>query len=135
MAPRRSIYNKTFYIDKDQDKPVYCLDYIINNKITTAMICEGPFDVLTCYTYGYPAIGTWGNPSPSQIEAINRSSIRVLYLAMDNDPAGKRMANVIRAGLDPRIIVKEVQWLSGRKDPNEHSYEEFQKVMENAKNS
>ena len=135
MAPRRSIYNKTFYITKDQDKPVYCLDYIINNKITTAMICEGPFDVLTCYTYGYPAIGTWGNPSPEQIEAINRSSIRVLYLAMDNDSAGRRMANTIRAGLDPRIIIKEVHWLPGKKDPNEHSFEEFQKVMNDAKNS
>ena len=133
MAPRRSIYNKTFYIDKDQDKPVYCLDYIINNNISTAMICEGPFDVLTCYTYGYPAIGTWGNPSPSQINAINKSPIKVLYLAMDNDPAGRRMANTIRAGLDPRIIIKEVHWI--KKDPNEHSYEEFQKVMEIAKNS
>ena len=135
MAPRRSIYNKTFYITKDIDKPVYCLDYIIKNNITTAMICEGPVDVLTCYTYGYPAIGTWGNPSPNQIDAINKSPIKVLYLAMDNDLAGKRMANTIRAGLDPRIIIKEVHWLNGRKDPNEHSYEEFQKVMEIAKNS
>ena len=133
MAPRRSIYNKTFYITKDQDKPVYCLDYIINNNITTAMICEGPIDVLTCYTYGYPAIGTWGNPSPTQINAINRSPIKVLYLAMDNDEAGRRMANTIRAGLDPRIIIKEVKWI--KKDPNEHSYEEFQKIMEIAKNS
>jgi hypothetical protein len=54
---------------------------------------------------------------------------------MDNDPAGRRMANTIRAGLDPRIIVKEVHWLPGKKDPNEHSFEEFQKVMEIAKNS
>ena len=135
MAPRRSIYNKTFYINKDIDKPVYCLDYIINNNITTAMIVEGPIDVLTCYTYGYPAIGTWGNPSPTQINAINKSPIKVLYLAMDNDFAGKRMANIIRAGLDPRIIVKEVKWLPNRKDPNEHSFEEFNNVMMNAKNS
>ena len=133
MAPRRSIYNKTFYITKDIDKPIYCLDYIINNNITTAMICEGPIDVLTCYTYGYPAIGTWGNPSPTQINAINKSPIKVLYLAMDNDEAGRRMTNTIRAGLDPRIIIKEVHWT--KKDPNEHSYEEFQKVMEIAKNS
>jgi DNA primase len=99
------------------------------------MICEGPFDVLTCYTYGYPAIGTWGNPSPSQINAINRSTIKVLYLAMDNDGAGRRMANTIRAGLDPRIIIKEVHWPAGKKDPNELTYEEFSKVMEIAKNS
>ena len=135
MAPRRSIYNKTFYINKDQDKPVYCLDYIIKNNISTAMICEGPIDVLTCYTYGYPAIGTWGNPSPTQIDAINKSPIKVLYVAMDNDWAGQRMANIIKAGLDPRIIIKEVHWLPNKKDPNEHSYEEFQKVMNEAKNS
>jgi DNA primase len=135
MAPRRSTLYKNFYLDKEQDKPVYCLDYIIKNNITTAMICEGPIDVLTCYTYGYPAIGTFGNPSPNQINAINKSPIKVLYLAMDNDTYGKRFANIIKAGLDPRIIVKDVHWLHGKKDPNEHSYEEFQKVMIEAKNS
>lgn len=135
MAPRRSIAYKNFYLDKEQDKPVYCLDYIIKNNIQTAMICEGPFDVLTCYTYGYPAIGTFGNPSPSQIAAINKSSIKVLYLAMDNDAAGRRMANTIRAGIDPRIILKTVNWPAGKKDPNELTYEEFQQVMLQAKNS
>ena len=135
MAPRRSIVYKNFYLDKSQDKPVYCLDYIIKNNITTAMICEGPIDVLTCYTFGYPAIGTFGNPSPNQIEAINKSPIRVLYLAMDNDSAGRRMANTIKAGLDPRILVKEVIWPYGIKDVNEMSYDAFCKTMTIAKNS
>lgn len=135
MAPKRSIFYKNFYLDSGQEKPVYCLDYIIKNNITTAMICEGPFDVLTCYTYGYPAIGTFGNPSPAQINAINRSPIKVLYLAMDNDIAGQRMANIIKAGLDPRIIVKEVKWPAGKKDPNELSFEEFNNVMHEAKKS
>lgn len=135
MAPKRSIVYKNFYLDDDQEKPVYCLDYIIKNNITTAMICEGPFDVLTCYTYGYPAIGTFGNPSPYQINAINRSPIRVLYLAMDNDSAGRRMANTIRAGLDPRIIIKEVKWPAGKKDPNDLTFEEFNAVMTAAKQS
>lgn len=133
MAPRRSIVYKNFYLDKDQDKPVYCLDFIIKNNITTAMICEGPFDVLTCYTYGYPAIGTWGNPSPTQIEAINRSPIKVLYMAMDNDTYGRKFTNMIKAGLDPRIIVKEVHWPAGKKDANELTFEEFSKVMAEAK--
>jgi DNA primase len=73
--------------------------------------------------------------SPTQIEAINKSPIKVLYIAMDNDWAGQRMANIIKSGLDPRIIIKEVHWLPNKKDPNEHSYEEFQKVMNEAKNS
>ncbi len=135
MAPRRSIVYKNFYLDKEQDKPVYCLDFIIKNNITVAMLCEGPFDVLTCYTYGYPAIGTFGNPSPSQISAINKSPIKILYLAMDNDSAGRRMANTIKAGLDPRIIIKSVEWPAGKKDPNELTAEEFHQTMEKAKNS
>lgn len=135
MAPRRSIVYKNFYLDEEQEKPVYCLDYIIKNNITTAMICEGPFDVLTCYTYGYPAIGTFGNPSPYQINAINKSPIKVLYLAMDNDSAGRRMANTIKAGLDPRIIIKFVDWPNGKKDPNELTAEEFHQTMEKAKRS
>ena len=135
MAPRRFIYNKTFTIEKDIEKAIYCLDYIIKNNITTAMVVEGPIDTLRCYVNGYPAIGTFGNPSPSQIEAINKSPIKVLYLAMDNDEAGRRMANTIRAGLDPRIIIKEVRWPSHRKDAGECTNEEFQKVMSEAKNS
>ena len=87
------------------------------------------------WIFGYPAIGTFGNPSPEQIKAINKSPIKVLYLAMDNDSAGRRMANAIRAGLDPRIIIKEVHWGYGKKDGNELSYEEFEKVMTQAKNS
>ena len=135
MAPKRSIGYKNFYLDDDQEKPVYCLDYIIKNNITTAMICEGPFDVLTCYTYGYPAIGTFGNPSPYQINAINKSPIKVLYLAMDIDAAGRRMANTIKAGLSSRIIIKEVQWPAGKKDPNDLTFEEFKAVMTAAKQS
>lgn len=135
MAPRRSVVYKNFYLDKEQDKPVYCLDYIINNNITTAMICEGPIDVLTCYTYGYPAIGTFGNPSPSQINAINKSPIKVLYLAMDNDIYGQKFTNIIKAGLDPRIIIKQVKWPVGHKDANDLTYEEFKNVMLEAKNT
>lgn len=135
MAPARSIAYKYFVLDKDVDKPVYCLDYIIKNNISTAMICEGPFDVLTCYTYGYPAIGTFGYPSPEQIRAINRSTIKVLYLAMDNDAAGEKMRQTLRANLDPRIIIKEVHWPPGKKDPNELTFDEFNKVLTEAKNS
>ena len=135
MAPRRSIYSKVFYLNKDQDKAVYCLDYIIKNNISTALIVEGPIDTLFSYTNNYPAIGTFGNPSPEQIAAINKSTIKVLYLGMDNDAAGRRMTNTIKAGLDPRIIIKNVQWPNGRKDPGECTPEEFRLAMEQAKNS
>ena len=47
MMPKRSIDTKTFYLDKDIEKPVYCLDYIMKNQYKTAIITEGPFDCLT----------------------------------------------------------------------------------------
>jgi hypothetical protein len=54
---------------------------------------------------------------------------------MDNDSAGRRMANTIKARLDPRIIVKEEQWPLGRKDPGECSFEEINNSILKAKNS
>ena len=47
MLPKRSIDTKTFYLDKNIEKPVYCLDYIMKNQYKTAIITEGPFDCLT----------------------------------------------------------------------------------------
>ena len=135
MAPRRSIYNKTFIIEKDIEKAVYCLDYVIKNNFKTVLLCEGPIDALTCYTYGYPAIATFGNPGPEQIEAINRSGIKVLYLCFDNDIAGRLMTNKVKSGLSQRILVKEVKLPNWAKDPNDLAYDEFQRVIEEAKNS
>lgn len=135
MAPRRSIDTKTFYIDKDIEKPVYCLDFIQKNNIHTALLTEGPFDCLTAYSYGYPAIATWGNPSPEQINAINRSCLKTIYLAFDNDQAGQRFSRILKSGLSSRILIKEVQLPSHRKDLNDLTFEEFTKVMETAKKS
>lgn len=135
MAPRRSIDTKQFYIPKELAKPLYCMDYVIKNNISTVLITEGPFDCLTAYTYGYPAIATWGNPSPEQINQLNKSCVKVLYLAFDNDIHGQRFANLVKSRVDPRIIIKEVRLPQNRKDLNELSYEEFQIIMERAKNS
>jgi DNA primase len=135
MMPKRSIDTKTFYLDKEVEKPVYCLDYIMKNQFKTALITEGPFDCLTAYSYGYPAIATWGNPSPEQINAINRSCLKTIYLAFDNDQAGQRFSRILKSGLSSRILIKEVQLPSHRKDLNDLTFEEFTKVMETAKKS
>lgn len=135
MAPRRSIVTKQFYLNKEQVKPVYCLDYIIKNNIKTAILTEGPFDCLTCYTYGYPAMATFGNPSPEQIEAINRSTITTIFLGFDNDVAGRRMAQTVKNSLSKRILIKEINIPNPYKDINDLNYEELKKAVETAKNS
>lgn len=135
MMPRRSIDYKTFYLDHDMEKPVYCLDFIQKNHYSTAIITEGPFDVLTAYSYGYPAIGTFGNPSDYQIDQINKSCITVLYTMFDNDDAGRKFTRLVKSKLDKRILVVEVKLPEGKKDINDLSFEEFQNILKIAKNS
>ena len=135
MLPKRSIDTKTFFLDKDLEKPVYCLDYIQRNNWKTAIITEGPFDVLTGWTYGYPTCGTFGQISGYQIEQLNKSCIRVLYVAFDNDEAGRRFARALKRGLDPRIITVDVKLPANKKDLNELTKEEFDRIIYSASNS
>ena len=134
MLPRRSIDTKTFYLDKGVEKPVYCLDYIIKNNIKTVIITEGPFDCLTCYEYGYPAIATLGRLSDYQIDQIIRSGIRVLYLMFDNDSAGAAFAKTLKEKLAYKhsgILVVDTKFPQNRKDINELSREEFYNILQN----
>lgn len=135
MLPSRSIDYKTFYISKDIEKPVYCLDFVQKNNYSTVIITEGPIDVLTAYSYGYPAIGTFGNPSDYQIDLINKSCIKVLYLMFDNDITGEKITNRLKNQLDKRIILKQVKFINNKKDINDLTFEEFQTVIQKAKNS
>lgn len=134
MLPNRNIDSKVFYLDKNVDKPVYCLNYILKNNINKCIITEGPFDCLTGWQYGAPTIATLGTISEQQIAAINKSCILVLYTMFDNDAAGRTFAQKIKNELDPRIIVVELKIPSPYKDINDLDYDTFWKIInENAK--
>lgn len=135
MLSKRSIDTKTFYLDFDVEKPVYCLNYIKKAGYKTAVITEGPFDTLTGWEYGFPTCGTFGRLSPRQISDINRSGITTLYTAFDNDEAGKIFTRVLKARLSNRIIVKELVLPAHRKDVNECTKEEFYACLAVAQNS
>lgn len=133
LLPKRSIDTKIFYIDKDRPKPLYCLDYIIKNNIKQIIITEGPFDCLTCYEYGAPAVATLGTISDYQIDQLNKSNISVIYTMFDNDSAGRRFTEILKNKISKRIIVNEIQLPAGKKDVNELSKEEFQNLFKNYK--
>lgn len=135
MMPKRSIDTKTFYLDKDVEKPVYCLDYIVKNNFKTAIITEGPFDCLTGWEYGYPTCATFGKISDYQIEQLNKSCLNVIYTCFDNDAAGKSFTKILKNKLDKRILLVEVQLPTGKKDLNELSKEELDKIIKKASNS
>ena len=133
MIPKRSIDTKTFYLDKDVEKPVYCLNEIVKNNIKTAIVTEGPFDTLTAWTYGYPAIGMLGTPSDSQIEQLNRSCITTLYLMFDNDEAGRKFNQLFHKRISSRIFLVDVNIPSPYKDINDLDKETFLKIISNSK--
>lgn len=132
MLAKRSIDTKIFYMTQGVEKPVYCLDYINKNNISTAVICEGPFDCLTAYEYGYNAIATLGNISDYQIDQINKSCIKYLYLCMDNDAAGRKMTAFLNKKLSPRILQTVVSFPAGKKDLNDLSKAEFDFCIQNS---
>ena len=135
MLAKRSIDVKSFYLDKDVEKPVYCLDYVMKNNIKTVLITEGPFDCLTGWEYGFPTIATFGKISDYQIEQINKSCINIIYAAFDNDAAGRSFLETLKRKLTKRIIIIETKFPLGRKDLNDLTKEELQEIIKNARNS
>lgn len=131
MLPTRSTLSKVFYIPHDIEKPVYCLDQINKNNIKTAMITEGLIDAATGWEYGMPTISTLGSPSNEQIIQINKSSITILYLCMDNDEAGYKFTNLLENKLAKRIITINVKLPAGKKDINDLTKEEFKLCIAN----
>ena len=135
MLAKRSIDVKSFYLDKDVEKPVYCLDYVMKNNIKMVLITEGPFDCLTGWEYGFPTIATFGKISDYQIEQINKSCINIIYAAFDNDAAGRSFLETLKRKLTKRIIIIETKFPAWRKDLNDLTKEELQEIIKNARNS
>lgn len=134
MLPTRSIHNKTFFIPKDIEKPVYGLDKILKNNLPKVIITEGPFDALAAWTFGFPACATLGNPSDHQIDELNNSCITSLYLMFDNDYYGQIFTERVKKRLSKRIIIHEVKIPNGYKDINDLSREIFWNAIKNSEN-
>ena len=47
MLTRRSVKDKTFIIDKEKQKPVYLLYYLLQHNIQECYICESQINALT----------------------------------------------------------------------------------------
>jgi len=133
MLPKRSTESKIFYLDSGIEKPVYGLNIIVKNNAKACMVVEGPIDMLSCWTNRVPAIATLGSPSDEQIEQINKSCINILYLAFDNDEAGRKFRDYVKARLSPRILPIEVSWPVGCKDANDVSSEQWE-ILKNKYN-
>lgn len=126
MFTRRSIKDKTFIIDKEKEKPVYLLYYWMQKGVDEFMLTEGQIDALTACSYGFPCCATMGQPSDKQIQDINKSGVRRLYLMFDNDYWGRRFTETVKAKLRKDIMVIDVRIpYKDKKDINDLSEDEF----------
>lgn len=128
MLTRRSVKNKTFIIDKNKDKPVYLLNFIRKNNIPEITICESQINALTLWGWQIPAVATFGcNITDKQVEILNKSGIKHIYLAFDGDEAGKKGTKKLISKLNKSILIDVIEIPAG-KDVNDLTEEEFNKL-------
>ncbi len=122
----RNVNYKGFNIPKDVDKPIYLLNFVLQQNINKVIVCESQINTLTCWSYGYPAIGLFGSSLTNyQQKILNRSGIRTYILALDGDEAGQNGIAKFKEKIRKDVIV-EVVWLPQGKDINDLTKEEFE---------
>ena len=107
MITERSVTNKTFYIPKNIEKPVYLLNFVLKEHYNYVIICEGQIDALVAWSYGVPAVSLFGSGTTDhQIQILKNSRINNFILMYDNDAAGRKGANrfINKIGKDKFII-------------------------------
>lgn len=126
MVTTRSVDTKKFYIQKDQDKLIYLLNFIVKEGIETVYCTESQINCLTLESYGYRAIALFGTGSYNQYKMLNKSGIRHFILALDPDRAGRAGTKrfIENAKLD--VIIDIIDLPEGN-DVNDLTREEFEK--------
>lgn len=128
MLTRRSVEGKSFFIDKDAEKPVYLLDYEERMGLGYAVVCESQINALTCHTYGLCGIALFGTGSSLQYDILNRSGIRYYILCFDGDEAGAKGTSKFLKNIRKDVFVDVVRMPAG-KDVNDLSKDEFLQVL------
>ena len=130
MVTARSVWNKTFYIPEGVEKPVYLLNYILQNNIREVLVCEGQIDALVAWSYGMPAIALFGaGTTPHQMEVISNTNIQHFILAYDNDKAGRHGSENFRKMLKSPAFVTNIIMPFG-KDVADCTQEEFYDILQ-----
>lgn len=125
MLTRRSVNNKSFYIDKDKEKPVYLMNVIRDKGIREIAVAESQINALSLWNWDIPAVATFGcNITQKQMDVFNRSNLQHIYLCFDGDAAGRKGTNKFIEQIRKDIFV-DVIILPNGKDVNDLSEEEF----------
>ena len=126
---KRNIETKKFVIPDNIVKPIYLLDYIIKNNITTVYVVESQINALTLYGWDRPAVALFGTGTQDQYKELNKSGIRHYILCFDPDDAGYKGQERFIKNISKDVFVDCIQ-LPKNKDVNNLTFEEFRKLEE-----
>ena len=129
MLTRRSVESKAFFIDKDIKKPIYLLNYLVDNKIPYAIICESQINALYCHSLHLAGVATFGcKVAEHQVEILNKCGIKHFIIAFDGDSAGRAGAEALLQKLNKDIII-DILSLPNGKDLNDLNLDEIKDLL------
>lgn len=108
--------------------------YLLESNMEQAIVCEGEFDALLLRQRGFEGAVSIGgsNPTPTQIRLLKKNAATI-YLALDNDKAGKKAENKLLTNLIKTNNVYIVELPEGH-DPADCSIDQFSKLFKQARN-
>lgn len=128
MITARSVRDKTFYIDKHVEKPVYLLNFIKKEKPSLVYVAESQINTLVLWSWGYPAIGLFGTGSSYQYDILKKSGIRNYVLCLDGDEAGDKGIQRFIKNM-PQDVFISIKVLPRGKDVADLSKEQFDSLQ------
>lgn len=124
---KRNVDTKFFHIPENMGKPIYLLNYVLNENIKDVVVCESQLDALKCWVWGIPAIALLGTGTKKQYKILNNCGIRFYHLALDNDLAGQHGTKRFLENIRKDVFVDIIKIPEG-KDVNDLDKDEFLKL-------
>lgn len=126
---KRSTAGKKFLSPKGVDKPIYLLNFVLKEKSNKVIVCEGNFDALMAWQYGFPAVALFGaGTTKEQVDKLDRCGILNFVLMYDNDDAGRKGANRFKNFIGEDKLVTNIIMPKG-KDIASCTYDEFWNIL------
>ena len=125
---KRSTEGKQFFIPKNIKKPIYLLNFIIKEHITTVYVVESQINALTLWGWGYPAIALIGTGSKEQYERLKKCGVRHFILCLDGDIAGDGGAKRFQKYMPDDVLVS-IKSIPRGKDVNDLTKKEFDSLI------
>jgi hypothetical protein len=110
---------KAFWYEKG-GMPIRDLVYGLDLRSNVAVLTEAEIDAMSWRQIGVTGLATGGvSFTPAKRDLILRSAIEQLYIATDNDKAGRKLRDEVIRSLRGKIELLNVEFERGFKDSNE----------------